>query len=155
MVDACTGYIMVYPSQNLLASSVRKHLLTYLSSHLIPQEIKSDFGSEFQQELDVFLSGYNIELTSSKPYSKGSTAQAESVIRLVKYALRQLCLSHTSNWPQLVLILVQGLNSQSLYGTSTSRSQLYFSPYSYPNSLKLNSLLFPKALFNGNYENLD
>ena len=74
MVDACTGYIMVYPSQNLLASSVRKHLLTYLSSHLIPQEIKADFGSEFQQELDVFLARYNIELTSSKPYSKGSTA---------------------------------------------------------------------------------
>ena len=123
MVNACAGYIIVYPSQNLLAVTVRKHLLTYLSSHLIPQEIKADFGSEFQQELDVFLARYNIELTSSKPYSKGSTAQAESVIRLVKDALRQLCLSHISNWPQLVPILVQGLNTQSLYGTGTSRSQ--------------------------------
>ena len=87
MVDACTGYIIVYPSQNLLAVTVRKHLLTYLSSHLILQKIKADFGSEFQQELDVFLARYNIQLTSSKPYSKGSTVQAESVIRLVKDAL--------------------------------------------------------------------
>ena len=123
MVDACTGYIIVYPSQNLLAATVRRHLLTYLSSHLIPSEIKADFGLEFQQELDVFLARYNIELSSSKPYSKGSTSQAESVIHLVKDALRQLCLSHTSNWPQLVSILVQGLNTQSLYGTGKSRSQ--------------------------------
>ena len=146
---------MVYPSQNLLASSVRKHLLTYLSSHLIPQEIKADFGSEFQQQLDTFLATYGIQLSSSKPYSKGSTAQAESVIRLIIDALRQLCLSHTSNWPQLVPILIQGLNTQSVYGTGTSRSQLYFSPYSYPNSLKLNSLLFPEAIFNENFEKLN
>ena len=79
MVDACTGYVMVYPSRNLLAPSVRQHLLTYLSSHLTPQEIKSDFGPEFQQQLDSYLATYGIQLTSSKPYSKGSTAQAESV----------------------------------------------------------------------------
>ena len=71
MVDACAGYLMVYPSRNLLASSVRQHLLTYLSSHLTPQEIKSDFGPEFQQQLDDFLATYGIQLTSSKPYSKG------------------------------------------------------------------------------------
>ena len=105
--------------------------------------------------MDSFLATYGIQLTSSKPYSKGSTAQAESVIYLVKDALHQLCLSHTSNWPQLVPILTQGLNTQSVYGTGTSRSQLYFSPYSYPNSLKLNSLLFPEAIFNDNFEKLN
>ena len=155
MVDACTGYVMVYPSRNLSASSVRQHLLTHLSSHLTPQQIKSDFSPEFQQQLDSFLATYGIQLTSSKPYSKGSTAQAESVIRLVKDALRQLCLTHTANWPQLVPILIQGLNTQSVYGTGTSRSQLYFSPYSYPNSLKLNSLLFPEQIFNENFEKLN
>ena len=39
MVDAATGYVIVYPSTNLLATTVRKHLLTYLSSHLLPEEI--------------------------------------------------------------------------------------------------------------------
>ena len=52
-------------------------------------------------------------------------------------------------------ILIQGLNTQSVYGTGTSRSQLYFSPYSYPNSLKLNSLLFPEQIFNENLEKLN
>ena len=154
LVDACTGYIIVYPSTNLLAVTVRKHLLTYLSSHPIPSEIKADFGSEFKQELDLFLAKYNIILTGSKPYSKGSTSNAEAAIRLVKGALRQLCLSHTSNWPELIPILIQGLNNQSLYGTGTSRSQLYFSPYSHPNALKLNNLLFPECIFNDNYTKL-
>ena len=95
MVDAATGYVIVYPSTNLLAATVRKHLLTYLSLHLLPEEIKSDFGSEFQEELDKFLAKYGIQLSASKPLSKGSKAQAESVIRLVKGALRHLCLSHT------------------------------------------------------------
>ena len=67
----------------------------------------------------------------------------------------KLCLSHTSNRPQLVSILVQGLNTQSLYGTGTSRSQLYFSPYSRQDSLKLNNLLFPEAICNENFEKLD
>ena len=60
MVDAATGYVIVYPSMNLLASTVRKHLLTYLSSHLLPEEIKADFGSEFKKELDKFLAKYGI-----------------------------------------------------------------------------------------------
>ena len=140
---------------NLLASTVRKHLLCYLSSHLLPEEIKADFGGEFQKELDKYLGKYAIQLSASKPLSKGSTAQAESVIRLVKGALRQLCLSHTSNWPELVPILIQGLNQQSLYGTGTSRSQLYFSPFSFPNNLKLNSLLFPESIFNQHFERLN
>ena len=125
LVDACTGYVMVYPSSNLLAATVRKHFLTYLSSHLLPQEVKSDFGSEFQKELDVFLAKYGIQLTASKPLAKGSTSHAESAIRLVKASLRQLCLSHTSNWPELLPLLINGINQQSLYGTDCSRSQLF------------------------------
>jgi hypothetical protein len=110
--------------------------------------VKADFGSEFKDDLDKFLGHYNIELTISKPYSKGSSLNAESAIKLVKGALRQLCLTHTHNWPELVPILVQGLNTQGLYGTSTTRSQLYFSPYSFPNSVKLNNLLFPESIEN-------
>ena len=116
--------MIVYPSQNLLVATVKKHLLSYLSSHLLPEEIKADFGSEFKKDLDKFLAKYGIHLSSTKPYNKGSTAQAESVIRLVKQSLRQLCFTHTSNWQELVPILIQGLNQQSLYKTGTSRSQL-------------------------------
>ena len=106
-VDACTGYVIVYPSTNLQAATVRKHILTYLSSHLLPSKIKADFGSEFKKEFDRFLANYGISLSSCKPLSKGSTSQAELVIRLVKSALRQLCLSHTSNWPAMVPIMFQ------------------------------------------------
>ena len=75
--------------------TVRKHILTYLSSHLLPSTIKADFGSEFKKQFDKFLASYGIELSSCKPLSKGATAQAESVIKLVKNALRHLCLTHT------------------------------------------------------------
>ena len=123
-----------------------------MSSHLLPEEIKSDFGGEFMKELDEFLAKYGIQLSATKPFSKGSMAQAESVIRLVKGALRQLCLTHTSNWPELLPIIIQKLNQQSLYGTEATRSQLYFSPFSFPNNLKLNSLLFPESIYNHNFE---
>ena len=63
------------------------NLAHYLGSHLIPQEIKSNFGPEFQKDLDVFLAQYNITLAASKPFCKGSTSNAESAIRLVKEAL--------------------------------------------------------------------
>ena len=42
LVDAATGYVIIYPSLNLHASTVRKHLLCYLSSHLLPEEITAD-----------------------------------------------------------------------------------------------------------------
>ena len=106
---------MVYPSQNLQAATVRKHILNYLSSHLLTATIKADFGSEFKKQFDKFLASYGIELSSCKPLSKGATAQAESVIRLVKNALRHLCLTHTSNWLALVPVMLQGLNQQCIY----------------------------------------
>ena len=124
-----------------------------MSSHLLPEEIKSNFGSEFQEELDKFLAKYGIQLSASKPLSKVITAQAEGVIRLLKAALRQLCLSHTSNWHELVPILINGLNQQSLYGTDTSRSQLYFSPFSFPNNL--NVQFCPENIYNKNFERLN
>ena len=138
-----------------MADTAKANITHYLNTHPIPQEIKSDFGPEFQKDLDTFLAQYNINLAASKPYSKGSTSQAESAIRLVKEALRQLCLTHTHNWPQMIPILLNGLNSQGLYGTTTSRSQIYLSPYSYTNALRLDNLLFPEQLFNETYDKLD
>ena len=96
LVDSCTGYTIVYPSTSLQANTVRNHLHMYLCSHPIPSEINSDLGSEFRKGLDVFLAKYNISLSASKPYSKGSSSNAESAIRLVKSALRQLCMTLTA-----------------------------------------------------------
>ena len=126
----------------------------YICSHPIPAEIKVDLGSEFLQGLDSFLAKYNISLSASKAYSKGSSSNAESAIRLVKSALRQLCLTHTANWPELLPLLVQGINSTGLYGTSTSRSNLYFSPFSYANHLQLDGLLVPEAIFNQHFDQM-
>ena len=126
----------------------------YICSHPIPSEIKVDLGSEFRQGLDSFLAKYSISLSASKAYSKGSSSNAESAIRLVKSALRQLCLTHTANWPELLPLLVQGINATGLYGTTTSRSNLYFSPFSYANHLQLNGLLVPEAIFNQHYDQM-
>ena len=79
LLDSCTGYISCFPSTNLKASSVRHHLLTYFSSHPLPSQILADLGSEFRKELDVFLTRYNIQLISSKPYAKGSTSSANKL----------------------------------------------------------------------------
>ena len=87
-------------------------------------------------------------------YAKGSSSAAESAINVVKGALRQLCLAHTATWPELLPTLLQAINSQGLYGSSTSRAQLYFSPYSWQNSIKLNKLLFPEALFSETHDKL-
>jgi hypothetical protein len=111
-------------------------------------------GSEFMKDLDSFLAKFNISLNASKPYSKGSSSNSESAIRLVKAALRQLCLTHTHNWPEMIPLLVQGINATGLYGTATTRSMLYFSPYSYTNELKLDGLLFPETIFNEHFHQL-
>ena len=111
-------------------------------------------GSEFRKGLDTFLAKYSITLSASKAYSKGSSSNAESAIRLVKSALRQLCLTHTSSWPEMLPLLVQGINASGLYGTSTSRSNLYFSPYSYSNHLQLDEILVPEAIFNQHFEQM-
>ena len=106
------------------------------------------------KNLDSFLARLNISLNASKPYSKGSSSNAEAAIRLVKAALRQLCLTHTHNWPEMIPLLIQGINSTGLYGTSTTRAMLYFSPYSYTNELKLDGLLFPEVIFNEHFHQL-
>ena len=116
IIDSCTGYTIVYPSTSLQADAVKKHLQMYICSHPIPAEIKVDMGTEFRKGLDSFLAKYNIALNASKAYSKGSTSNAESAIRLVKSALRQLCLSHTANWQNCYLYLSKASIQQDFMG---------------------------------------
>ena len=118
------------------------------------RDCQADFGGEFRKDLEGFFANYGIQLDASMPYAKGSTSAAESAISVVKGALRQLCLAHTATWPELLPTMLQAINSQGLYGSSTSRAQLYFSPYSWQNSIKLNKLLFPESLFSENYDKL-
>ena len=89
------------------------------------------------------------------PYAKGSTSAAESAIAITKNALRQLCLSNPVDWPELLPTLLQAINLTEIQGTKASRTQLYFSPYSWQNSLKLNGLLFPEKLFLETHEILN
>ena len=94
-------------------------------------------------------------MSSTNPYNKNSTSQTESVIRLVKQVFRQLCLAHTHNWPELVPILVQGINQQRLYHTDTIGAQIFFSPYSFPNNLRLGNFMFPESVFNDHFDHLN
>ena len=154
MVDACTGKISIFPSQNLKASNVRKHIYNYLNCHIAPTEIRTDMGTEFAQNLENFLSQYNIVHTSVKPFHKGGTSIAEVCIRLAKQGLRQLCLANQRIWPELLPNLVQGLNTAPLSGTEVSRNQLFYSPFSHQNPLRLGKLAWPEQLFDMHYSNL-
>ena len=154
MVDACTGKISIFPSPNLKAVNVKKHIFNYISCHVTPDEIRTDMGTEFCQDLQNFLSKYNILHTAVKPFKKGSTSQAEVCIKLAKQGLRQLCLANQKTWPELIPNLVQGLNAAPLSGTKVSRNQLFYSPFSHQNPLKLGKLAWPEQLFDMHYSNL-
>ena len=91
IVDSCTSRISLFESKDLKASSVRRHIKTYFQCQPLSQYITCNLGTEFRQELDVYLAGLGIQLLSTKPFNKGSTAVAESSIRLVKAALRKYC----------------------------------------------------------------
>ena len=79
---------------------------------------------------------------------------AEVCIKLAKQGLRQLCLANQRTWPELLPNLVQGLNTAPLSGTEVSRNQLFYSPFSHQNPLKLGKLAWPEQLFDMHYSNL-
>merc|ERR1712074_491468 len=96
-----------------------------------------------------------IALHSTRLYKKGSISAAESAIAITKNALRQLCLSNPIDWPEVLPTLLQAINSTDIDGIKAIRTQLYFSPYSWQHSLKLNGLLFPEKLFLETHEQLN
>merc|ERR1712148_3302 len=157
LVDSATGFVTVYPCLNLQAATIRRNILLYLCSRHPPEIIKADFGKEFLGNLEGFLGRYGIALHSTMTYAKGSTSAAESAIAITKNALRQLCLANPVDWPEVLPTLLQAINSTDTSGTKASRSQLYFSPYSWQHSLKLNGSIvheFPGKVVQGKANHL-
>ena len=154
LVDSCTSYTSLYPSCNLKASTVKRHLLHHLSSHKLPSVICCDHGSEFLENLDQFLASYNIELKMGKPYMKGSTSAVESHIRLVKSSLRQFCMADPKNWPSFLPLISSGINGLGLYNSRVTREMLYFSPFANHDNVNLLAFQLPEMIFNQQYSML-
>ena len=147
MVDAATSKAVVYPSVNLKAATVKRHLRTLFSTRRPPCYLIADYGPEMFADLDGFLAEFNVTMLGTKPYSKGSTAQAEITIRFVKQALRQLVVSHVKTWPEVLPHMLAGLNSAPLAHTTISRDGLFYSPLSVHNLAPLSGFFTPDALF--------
>ena len=93
LADACTSRIFLFESQDLKARNVKRHIKNYFQYQPLSKFLTCDLGTESRQGLDEYLFTLGIELLSTKPFNKGSTAIAESSIRLVKEALRKCCLT--------------------------------------------------------------
>ena len=151
-VDAATSKAIVFPSVNLKAATVKRHLRTLFGINKPPLYLIADYGPEMRENLDGFLAEFNVTMLGTKPYSKGSTAQAEVTIRLVKQALRQLVLAHVHEWPEVLPHMLAGLNSAPLRDTGISRDELFYTPLSVHNLHQLSGLFTPEALFNDHAE---
>ena len=152
LVDAATSKAIVFPSVNLKAATVKRHLRTLFGIHRPPRYLIADYGPEMRQDLDGFLAEFNVTMLGTKPYSKGSTAQAEITIRFVKQALRQLVLSHVSTWPEVLPHMLCGINSAPLANTTVSRDELLYTPLSVHNLAPVSSYFTPEALFDQHLE---
>ena len=93
IVDQATAKVTAYPSKNLLATTVQKHLYTYMITVGVPRVVCTDLGTEFKKGLDEQLAEIGSSLESVSPTIKGTTSQAECSIRLLKRALVNLCLN--------------------------------------------------------------
>ena len=92
IVDGTTGKIAAYPSKNLTAQVAAKHIFTHICATSRPASVACDHGSEFKSGLQDQLATYNIALEATSPYIKSSTSTAECSIRLLKRALKRICL---------------------------------------------------------------
>ena len=144
-MDSCTSRISLFESKDLKASSVRRHLKTYFQCQPLSEFLTCNLGTEFRQDLAAYLAGLGIQLHSMKPYNKGSTAVAESSIRLVKAALRKYCLTSVQDWDNWLPLVCHAINGHLLYNT-VSRDCLHYAPYHFRSCLRLYNLEFPELL---------
>ena len=92
IVDCCTSRISAYPSKNLTAQVAKAHIVNHILATGSPEVICSDFGSEFKSDLKDELAKINIQLQATTPYFKGTTAVAELSVKLIKRAMKKICL---------------------------------------------------------------
>ena len=127
IVDSATSKVTAYPSKDLKSFTVQKHLNSYMLSCGIPRIVYTDIGTEFKKGLDEALAGLTSRLESTRTYVKGTTSQAENLLRLLKRAMTKLCLYKPEDWSSNLVLAVDSLNNSILY-KKTTRNQLFFSP---------------------------
>ena len=136
LVDACTSKISAYPSRDLTAKSAKNHIYNHILATSIPRVVSIDHGQEFQKGLGAELASLNVSLEATTPYVKGTTAIAETSVRLLKRALKKACLYNPSSWSDNLPLIVNALNNSLLYNRTT-RNQIYYSPIHYANRLNI------------------
>ena len=153
-MDCCTSRISAYPSKNLTAAVAKAHIVNHILATGSPQVICSDHGSEFRKDLKDELAKINIQLQATTPYFKGTTAVAELSVKLIKRAMKKICLYDSRNWPENLPLVLDALNNSQLYNR-TSRNQLHYSPFHYANQLNIMGMQdFPESLFDEQWKSL-
>ena len=154
LVDCCTSRISAYPSKSLTAAVAKAHIVNHILATGSPQVICSDHGSEFRKDLKDELAKINIQLQATTPYFKGTTAVAELSVKLIKRAMKKICLYDSRNWPENLPLVLDALNNSQLYNR-TSRNQLHYSPFHYANQLNIMGMQdFPESLFDEQWKSL-
>jgi hypothetical protein len=113
-----------------------------------------DHGQEFKKGLDTELASLNVPLEATEPYVKGTTAVAETSVRLLKRAMKKACLYNPSSWSDNLPLIVNSLYNSLLYN-KTTRNQIYYSPIHYSN--RLNAMGFqdmPELMFDEQWNSL-
>merc|ERR1712074_149524 len=123
MGDIATGKIAAYSSKNLTAQVAAKHIFTHICATSRPASVAVDHGSEFKSGRQDQLASYNIALEATSPYIKSSTSTAECSIRLLKRALKRICLYDPANWDQQLPLVLDAVNNSSFYGCTRDEGE--------------------------------
>ena len=120
-----------------------------------PASVAVDHGKEFRAGLQEALASYNIALEATSPYIKSSTSSVECSIRLLKRALKRVCLYDPSTWDKTLPMILDAVNNSTYYGRTT-RNHLFFSPSHFVNRLQLMGTSdFPEHMFDRQYSELN
>ena len=92
MIQPTSSKIAAFASKDLTSKSAKQHICNYILANSIPRIVTIDHGQEFKKGLDTELASLNVSLEATTPYVKGTTAVAETSLRLRKTAMKKACL---------------------------------------------------------------
>ena len=128
LADLATGRISALPLKSLTTAASTKAILTYFSIMPTALYLVSDQGPEYGYEFTKALASLNICHRQTKPARSTARSNVERGIRMAKTVILRMCSNKlsTNNWPSLLPLALNALNSTPPYGGKLSRDQLYF-----------------------------
>ena len=143
LCDEGSGYITLYPMRACTMNEVQKCLYQHLCNFPAFSVLKSDYGTEYQEQITEFLSKFDIIHYSSIVRRSESQGLSEVSNRMVRSHLKRLISSlglNRDKWVTILPYVSKNLNSTEIHNTGLSRVQLLFSPLVQANGLQIDSI---------------